>query len=65
MSQTIRQPGRIPRGLLLIRVAVAVVVLLPLVITVVQALQGGVSAAKAAITAGSTPTLLLHTLLRC
>jgi hypothetical protein len=42
--------------------AVAVVVTLPVLITVVQAVQGGASAAKAAITASATPTLLLHTL---
>ncbi len=46
---------------MLICAAVGVVVLLPVVITVVQALQGGVSAAKTAITASSTPRLLLHT----
>jgi iron(III) transport system permease protein len=61
VSETIPQPGRIPRALLLVCVAVAVIVLLPVVITVVQAVQGGVSAAKAAITASSTPRLLLHT----
>ncbi len=35
---------------------------LPVVITVVQAFQGGASAAKAAFTASSTPTLFLHTI---
>jgi iron(III) transport system permease protein len=58
-----RHPGgRIPRGLLLVCVVVAILVLLPVVITVVQAFQGGLSAANTAITAHSTPTLLLHTL---
>jgi iron(III) transport system permease protein len=56
-----RLVGGIPRGLLLTCLAVSAIVVLPVVITVVQALQGGVSAAKAAITASATPTLLLHT----
>jgi len=37
-------------------------VALPVVITVVQAFQGGWSAAKAAITDSATPTLFLHTI---
>jgi len=57
-----RLVGGIPRGLLLTCALVAVVALLPVLITVVQAAQGGVSAAKAAITDSATPTLLLHTL---
>ena len=46
---------------MLASIAVAVVVALPVVITTVQAFQGGIAAAKSAITAGATPTLLLHT----
>jgi iron(III) transport system permease protein len=57
-----RLVGGIPRGLLLTCIGVAAVALLPVVITVIQALQGGLSAAKAAVTESSTPTLLLHTL---
>jgi iron(III) transport system permease protein len=53
--------GRIPRGLLLICLGVSALVLLAVLITVVQALQGGVSGARRAITASATPTLLLHT----
>ncbi len=54
--------ARVPRGLLLVSCAVAAVVLLPVLVTIVQALQGGVPAARAAITASSTPTLLRNTL---
>ena len=53
--------ARLPQGLLLVCGAIAVLVGLPVVVTVVQAMQGGVSAAKAAVTASATPTLLLHT----
>jgi iron(III) transport system permease protein len=56
-----RLAGGIPRGLLLTCIGVAVLVTLPVLITVVQAVQGGVPAAKAVITASNTPTLLLHT----
>jgi iron(III) transport system permease protein len=42
---------------------IALVVLLPVVITVIQAFQGGFSAAKRAIDQPSTPTLLWHTVL--
>ena len=52
---------RVPDALVLVSVGVAAVVALPVLITVVQAFQGGVSAAKAAITESATPTLLLHT----
>jgi iron(III) transport system permease protein len=52
-----------PPSLLLTCVAVAVIVALPVVITVIQAFQGGFGAASHAINAGSTPTLLKHTLL--
>jgi len=53
----------IPRGLLLVCVAVAVVVSLPVGITIVQAFQGGFSAAQTSIRASSSATLLLHTAL--
>ncbi|HUA02522.1 MAG TPA: iron ABC transporter permease [Solirubrobacteraceae bacterium] len=52
----------LPSGLVTICIAVAVIVALPVAVTVVQALQGGVSAAKTAITASATPTLFLHTI---
>jgi iron(III) transport system permease protein len=52
---------RCPPPLILLGGGVALLVGLPVLITVVQALQGGFSAAKAAITASATPTLLLHT----
>jgi len=52
----------LPSGLVAICIAVAVVVALPVAVTVVQAFQGGVSAAKTAITASATPTLFLHTI---
>ncbi|HYB29685.1 MAG TPA: iron ABC transporter permease [Solirubrobacteraceae bacterium] len=53
---------RVPRGLVLVGLAVALVVALPVVITVVQAFQGGLSAARAAVADSATPTLLLHTI---
>ncbi|MGN6866808.1 MAG: ABC transporter permease [Solirubrobacteraceae bacterium] len=53
---------RRPSGLLLSAVAVALVAGLPVVITVVQAIQGGAGAAKTAFTASATPTLFLHTI---
>lgn len=53
---------RIPPGLMLVGLAVAVVAGAPVLITVIQALHGGVSAARAAITDSATPTLLLHTI---
>jgi iron(III) transport system permease protein len=52
---------RAPRGLVLVSLAVAAVAGLPVVITVIQAFEGGASAAKAAINDSATPTLLLHT----
>jgi iron(III) transport system permease protein len=57
-----RAPGRAPRGLTLICVGVAVVVGLPVLITVVQAAQGGAAAARTAIADSATPTLLWHTI---
>jgi iron(III) transport system permease protein len=53
---------RVPGGLLLICGLVAIVVLVPVVVTVVQALQGGLSAAETFIRARSSLSLLLHTL---
>jgi iron(III) transport system permease protein len=53
---------RIPGGLPLIGVAVALVAGLPVVITVIQAAQGGLSAARTAFTNSATPTLFLHTI---
>ena len=53
---------RRPSGLLLGAVAVALVAALPVVITLVQAIQGGAGAAKTAFTASATPTLFLHTI---
>ena len=50
-----------PRGLLICCVAVALVILLPVVFTVVQALQGGWGALWASIRSSSSITLLLHT----
>jgi iron(III) transport system permease protein len=55
--------GGMPRGLLLVCVLVALVVVLPVGITIVQGLQGGVSAAVKAIDASSARTLLLHSVL--
>ncbi|HET6870935.1 MAG TPA: iron ABC transporter permease [Solirubrobacteraceae bacterium] len=53
---------RRPSGLLLSAAAVAVLAGLPVVITLVQAIQGGAGAAKTAFTASATPTLFLHTI---
>ena len=53
---------RLPGGLLLIGVGVALLVALPVLITLVQAAQGGFPAARRAITASATPTLFLHTI---
>ena len=53
---------RIPRGLLAVCVVVAALVATPVVVTVVQALQGGASAAGHVLTNHSTPGLLLRTL---
>jgi iron(III) transport system permease protein len=52
-----------PRTLVLVCCAVAVVVVLPVVVTIVQAFQGGFSAAGISIRASSSLTLLLHTAL--
>jgi iron(III) transport system permease protein len=55
--------GGAPRGLVVLCVAVAGFVLIPVVVTIVQALQGGVSAASTSIRASSSLTLLGHTVL--
>ncbi len=55
--------GPTPRGLLLVCVLVVIVVVLPVAVTIVQGLQGGVSAAVKAIDASSARTLLLHSVL--
>jgi iron(III) transport system permease protein len=60
---SVARPTRIPRSLLLTCLAVAVIVALPVIITVVQALQGGVTAAGHALGASSIPKLLKNTLL--
>jgi iron(III) transport system permease protein len=52
-----------PRGLLLVCVLVVAVVVLPVGVTIAQALEGGVSAAVRAIDASSARTLLLHSVL--
>ena len=55
--------GYIPRGLLLASAFIAVLVLVPVVVTIVQAFQGGWSAAATSIRASSSLVLLLHTAL--
>jgi iron(III) transport system permease protein len=55
--------GPMPRGLVLVCVLIVIVVVLPVAITIVQGLQGGVSAAVKAIDASSARTLLLHSVL--
>ncbi len=52
-----------PRSLLLVCALVAIVVVLPVGITIVQGLEGGVSAALKAIDSSSPRTLLLHSVL--
>ena len=60
----VARKGRLrrPRGLVLVCLGAAVVVVLPVMITVVQAFQGEWSAAKTALSASATPTLFLHTI---
>ena len=55
--------GGAPRGLILTCAAVALIALAPVLITVVQALQGGASAAANSLRASSSLTLLGHTAL--
>src|SRR5258708_8382796 len=59
---SVSRPTRIPRSLLLTCIAVALIAVLPVVITIIQAFQGGFSSARHAFGASSTPRLLLHTL---
>ncbi len=54
---------RIPRGLLAVCVAVAAIVALPVLVTIVQALEGGIQPAIDALSATSSRTLLVHTAL--
>ncbi|HEU0250406.1 MAG TPA: iron ABC transporter permease [Solirubrobacteraceae bacterium] len=58
-----RTRSGIPLGLLLLSVLAAVIVVLPVIVTVVQALQGGLSAVIHAIKATSSRELLSHTVL--
>jgi iron(III) transport system permease protein len=60
---SVKSRSKIPPSLLLACLVVAALVGLPVVITVIQAFQGGFGAASHAIGASSTPTLLKHTLL--
>jgi iron(III) transport system permease protein len=53
----------VPRGLLVVCVAVALVILLPVVFTIVQAAQGGWGALWTSIRTSSSLSLLLHTVL--
>ena len=55
--------AEIPRELLAICVVVAILVALPVGVTIVQAFQGGLSAISDALSASSTPSLLVHTVL--
>src|SRR5438132_3303104 len=54
---------KIPRGLAVACGVVAVLVLFPIVVTVVQALQGGAGAVREALQAPSSLTLLKNTVL--
>jgi iron(III) transport system permease protein len=56
-----RSSDRIPRGLLAVCVVVAALAATPVVVTIVQALQGGAHAAGHVLTNRSTPGLLLRT----
>jgi iron(III) transport system permease protein len=55
--------ARVPTGLLVAAIAAVVVVVLPVAVTIVQALNGGLPAVRHAITATSSLRLLGHTLL--
>jgi iron(III) transport system permease protein len=55
--------GGTPGGLLLVCVLVVAVVVLPVGVTIAQALEGGISDAVRAIDAGSARALLLHSIL--
>jgi iron(III) transport system permease protein len=63
-KRTRRRPlGGTPRGLLLVCVLVVAVVVLPVGVTIAQALEGGISDAVRAIDASSARALLLHSVL--
>jgi iron(III) transport system permease protein len=55
-----RLPGGVPIGLVAACALVAIVVALPILVTIVQALQGGVAAAAAAIKAAAARPLLIN-----
>lgn len=52
--------ARLPRGLVLVSILIAALVVLPVVVTVIQAFQGGFSEAQTALSASGTPTLFVH-----
>lgn len=58
-----RDPDGVPRRLLAVCVVVAALVVLPLVVAVVQAFQGGFSAVTSVVSATSARTLFVHTVL--
>jgi iron(III) transport system permease protein len=58
-----RGPRGLPLGLLALSVVVALVVLLPVGVTIVQALEGGTAAIAHSLDAASPRTLLLHSVL--
>ncbi len=61
LSHVRRRIGGVPRGLLLCCVPIALVIVVPVIFTVVQAVQGGWSAAWTSIRSSSALTLLMHT----
>jgi len=52
----------LPGGLLAVCIVVALLITLPVTVTIIQAIEGGYSALSTALEAGSTKTLLLHSL---
>jgi iron(III) transport system permease protein len=56
------RPSGPPRGLIALCLVAAVLVAAPVVITIVQALEGGFSAARLSLGAGATRRLVLHSL---
>ncbi len=62
-SRPRRRSGGIPLGLLLVCGLAAIVVVSPVAVTVIQALQGGITPAVNAIKASSARSLLLHSVL--
>jgi len=63
VTRMTRRPGDVSPGLFAVCAIVAILVVLPIVITAVQAFQGGTSAIADAVSASSSRTLLLHTVL--